>query len=135
MTPDDVAVLTDLAWPQSPWNAAELELTLARYTTQLLTRQGEAFLLAQVIDHEAEILLIATHPAHRRKGLARNLIEELKTKVSNITLEVRADNRAATNLYANQGFDVVGRRRGYYFEQDKPNCDALIMSWTKKDKP
>ena len=42
-----------------------------------------------------------------------------------ITLEVRASNQGATALYAEQGFAVAGRRRGFYTH---PKEDALLMT-------
>ena len=40
------------------------------------------------------------------------------------TLEVRAGNRAAINLYHNLGFKDSGYRKNFY---SKPDEDALIM--------
>jgi [ribosomal protein S18]-alanine N-acetyltransferase len=37
---------------------------------------------------------------------------------------VRVSNTAAQRLYARRGFQVVGRRRGYYAE---PPEDALVL--------
>ena len=42
-----------------------------------------------------------------------------------VTLEVRASNMKAQNLYQKYGFAVVGRRKGYYSDDGE---DALIMT-------
>jgi len=39
-------------------------------------------------------------------------------------LEVRVDNDAARRLYASEGFDEIGTRRGYY---DNGRVDAVVM--------
>jgi ribosomal-protein-alanine N-acetyltransferase len=40
------------------------------------------------------------------------------------TLEVRESNRAAIDMYRNSGFELRGRRAGYYRDNDE---DALVM--------
>ena len=51
---------------------------------------------------------IATHPDHRGKGLARKvtirLVQEIVSKREVITLNVKADNKAAIKCYSNLGF-------------------------------
>ena len=42
-----------------------------------------------------------------------------------LTLEVRASNDPAKQLYMKHGFEQVGRRKDYY---DEPNEDAIIMT-------
>lgn len=42
-----------------------------------------------------------------------------------VGLEVRADNEVAQRLYGRNGFEAVGRRRGYY---QPSGVDAVIMS-------
>jgi ribosomal-protein-alanine N-acetyltransferase len=47
--------------------------------------------------------------------------------VANITLEVRASNEVARNLYRKLGFEDSGLRKGYYSDTGE---DAVIM-WKK----
>jgi len=42
-----------------------------------------------------------------------------------VTLEVRASNTPAQNLYIKYSFTVTGRRRGYYSDNKE---DAIIMT-------
>ena len=42
-----------------------------------------------------------------------------------VTLEVRASNEPAIRLYDQHGFEVVGRRKGYY---EAPREDAILMT-------
>ena len=52
--------------------------------------------------------------------------EAKKLEIKWFTLEVRASNLPAINLYRKYGFETIGKRERYY--QDN-NEDALIM-WT-----
>ena len=72
---------------------------------------------------------LAVAPRHRRQGIARQLVEALGDAlraqgVQSLTLEVRASNEAAIQLYRSLGFTQVGRRPNYY---TKPREDALIL--------
>jgi len=76
------------------------------------------FALARSTGVEAELLLLATHPAARRRGIAgallRAVIAEARDRgVEEMHLEVRAGNDAV-QLYRREGFDKVGERRNYY---------------------
>ena len=78
---------------------------------------------------ECHVTNIAVHPRARRTGVATRLIESLVSEVSEIgilyvTLEVRASNKKAIQLYERQGFKQIGIRPGYYRSNDE---DALIM--------
>ncbi len=79
---------------------------------------------------EAHITTVAVKESHRRLGLgeflmiaAIDLALELGLEV--VTLEVRATNTGAQDLYRKLGFRKVGLRRGYYTDNKE---DAIIMS-------
>lgn len=79
---------------------------------------------------EVHIVTVATHPDYRRQGLGRVLmawmIEHARAGGAlEVTLEVRASNHAAQSLYAQMGFVVVGRRKGYYRDNGE---DAILMT-------
>lgn len=79
---------------------------------------------------EIHIATLAVHPDFRGKGIARNLLivslrEAIKRGIRLATLEVRANNQAAQDLYNDFGFVVSGRRFRYYRDN---NEDALIMT-------
>ena len=72
--------------------------------------------------------------ASRRQGVARALIEALVSALrergsKQLTLEVRASNGPARQLYESLGFLQVGLRKNYY---RNPKEDALILrkEWT-----
>jgi ribosomal-protein-alanine N-acetyltransferase len=79
---------------------------------------------------EVHIVTLATHPAYRRQGLSEHLLRQMIEQCRNagarlVTLEVRASNRAAQQLYAKSGFVEVGLRRAYYQDNGE---DALLMT-------
>ncbi len=79
---------------------------------------------------EAHLTNIAVRRQYRGKGLGEFLVIatiDLATqlKASFITLEVRASNLVAQNLYHKYGFVQMGIRRGYYLDNRE---DAIIMS-------
>ncbi len=75
-----------------------------------------------------DVMTVAVHPAHRRRGIGGLLMDSLlgeatRRRVREVTLEVRDGNAAALALYAAHGFVAVARRRGYY----GPGVDAVLM--------
>jgi len=79
---------------------------------------------------EAHLINLAVRETHRHRGIGEllliatiDLASQLNAHV--ITLEVRASNTAAVNLYGKYGFIQVGLRRAYYIENKE---DAILMS-------
>jgi ribosomal-protein-alanine N-acetyltransferase len=82
-----------------------------------------------LIMDEAHITNIAVRKEFRGQKLGERLVGELmKTAAfmgaARITLEVRATNQIAQNLYRKMGFEQAGVRKGYYTDNQE---DALIM--------
>ncbi len=78
---------------------------------------------------EAHITILAVHPLYQHQGLGQALLYSLlKTAcdrgLERATLEVRASNSSAINLYEKFGFKTAGRRRRYYQDNGE---DALIL--------
>lgn len=89
----------------------------------------DGFLIARKAGDEAEILTLAVHPACRRAGLARALVEMAMTRLSaagaqKLFLEVDEANAPARALYRRFGAEEVGHRRRYY----EHGADAVIFS-------
>jgi ribosomal-protein-alanine N-acetyltransferase len=79
---------------------------------------------------EAHIVNFAVRQSYRRQGIGELLLISLidlamEMKAHLITLEVRASNTAAQELYLKYGFTVKGIRRGYYSNDRE---DAVIMT-------
>ncbi len=76
------------------------------------------FAITRSLGEEAELLLLATDPACRRRGVGAALLrsvlnDALEKMIKEVFLEVRAGNEAI-ELYRQLGFRKVGERRGYY---------------------
>jgi ribosomal-protein-alanine N-acetyltransferase len=90
---------------------------------------GTAGLLT--IGDTAQILTVGVLPPARRHGVGRLLVRELiaeagRRGATEVLLEVREDNRVARQLYAGEGFTVLGKRRGYY---EQGRVDAVTMRY------
>ena len=125
-----LAALEAACFPADPWPESMISRLRERF---IVARSGDELLgyivLATVLD-EGSIDNIAVAPAHRRKGVADLLVQEVIRRgremgLSFITLEVRAGNGPAIALYRKHGFETVGRRKGYY---EKPREDAVLMT-------
>ena len=86
------------------------------------------------IFEEGDISNVAVHPAHRGHGISRKMLEVLMREaradgVQAFTLEVRAGNEIAVNLYESLGFRTEGIRPRFY---DDPVEDGLIM-WQRPE--
>ena len=120
-----------------PWSAISFRGLLL--DTSVLTLGVEldgdlvAFIMAQTIAGESDILTVATAPEHRRKGLGATLIGALINRlgergVSRVTLDVAEDNAPARALYRSFGFTEDGRRPRYYTTGRDVPVDAVLMS-------
>ena len=78
----------------------------------------------------AHIVAIGVRSACRKQGIGELLLigaieQAAQRQMDELTLEVRASNRIAQNLYAKHGFKTMGVRKGYYTDNRE---DALIMT-------
>jgi len=76
------------------------------------------FYLSRTVGGEAELLLLAVAPEHRRRGVGRKLLDTFMERARTagarrVHLEVR-DGNPALALYRASGFAQVGRRARYY---------------------
>ncbi len=136
LTEDHIADLIPIelnAYPE-PWTArmfrdetrnARSHFVVARLDGALAGYGG--FWL--VLD-EAHVTSVTIKQDLRGQGYGRELFEHLITIAREAgahvaTLEVRASNTPAQNLYMSMGFRQVGIRKGYY---PKSGEDAIVMS-------
>lgn len=117
-----------------PWSAQLLAECLdSNYQCSVVEQDGApiAFrIISRVLD-EAHLLNIGVAPGQRRRGIARQLIEQAMLDcahdgANNMYLEVRASNQPAIALYRALGFQHIGRRKGYYPALEGRE-DAILM--------
>ncbi|MEG1256787.1 ribosomal protein S18-alanine N-acetyltransferase [Clostridium sp.] len=127
-----VKEICDLSFA-SPWSLLSIEKELinknAVYIVVKLGSKVVAFGGAWVIFDEAHITNIAVHPDYRGNGFGDIAVENLmksckELSVCSMTLEVRASNLPAINLYKKYNFSLEGIRKNFY---EHPREDGHIM--------
>ncbi len=127
-----VAQLEKLCF-RDPWSeksvASELDNALAFWLVALENETVVGYVGSQAVLGEADMMNVAVHPDHRRKGIAEALVTALMRALKeraneSLALEVRASNGPAISLYEKLGFSQVGLRKNYY---RNPKEDALIL--------
>ena len=119
---DLIGRLSRLLRPSEPPRSPQLEQEL---------RSIVGYAGIWVMTDEAHITTIASHPDVRGQGVGEFLLVALVHRAMAIgarwmTLEVRASNAVAQNLYRKYTFKEMGVRRRYYSDNGE---DALVM-WT-----
>lgn len=133
MTPAQMARLHAAAMTvPRPWSEAEFAALLGQLGT-FATGDATVFAIGRVILDEAELLTIATHPDHRRRGLGRACLAAFESEAASrgartAHLEVAAGNAPAVALYESAGYLRSGLRRGYYRGPDGRHDDALLLA-------
>lgn len=123
-----------------PWPLDELARELSRDFARLeVARVGDGeeitgFINYWLVHDEVQLIKVATHPGHQRRGVGRELMLGMLAtaamlELRSVTLEVRVDNVAAIALYRGFGFVEVGRRPRYYPD----GTDALLMDLRLED--
>lgn len=128
-----VAALEALCFA-APWSEQSLSLLLTDAALGMVAVEQEtdtpvAYVGMLTVLDEGQITNVATHPDHRRCGLAAAVLAALLAEarargLTTVTLEVRESNAAAISLYEKQGFAVVGKRNHFY---QNPREHALVM--------
>ncbi len=123
-----------LPWPESSFRFELQENPAAFLLVAERVGPAENALVGYIgfwsILEEAHISTLAVHPLERGKGIAARLLKEALRRADEMgalvaTLEVRVSNQAAIRLYRKFGFEIVGKRKRYYYDNGE---DALIMT-------
>lgn len=82
---------------------------------------------------DAQLLTIAVHPSFRHRGISTQFLRFLVEQAwlygaTALTLEVRASNTTARQLYLRSGFMQIDVRKQYYTH---PAEDAVVLCKTK----
>lgn len=117
-----------------PWSEASFaheikENHLAFYLVAEIGEELVGYAGMWLVVDEGHITNVATHPDYRKKGIASAMVTLLiettkKEGILSHTLEVRASNQNAIDLYAKLGFEAIGIRKNYYEDNHE---DAIIM--------
>ncbi len=139
MTVDDISQVLEIESLcfTVPWSQEAFEMEIeknkfAHYIVAEVDGRITGYGGMWFIVDEAHVTNIAVHPQYRGKGYG-NFIVDAMVKIADakgiyqMTLEVRASNHVAQNLYGKFGFESCGVRPKYYADN---NEDAVIM-WRK----
>jgi ribosomal-protein-alanine N-acetyltransferase len=123
----------------APWSVAMFTVEMGKRHSQCLGAwEAEAlrgFLICSRFYDVWHLLNVAVDPTSRRTKVGATLVSELLRRldeqailsggtVAPVTLEVRASNTAAQELYSRFGFMAAGVRHGYYPDNGE---DAVLM--------
>jgi len=137
MTLDDIPqvvaidqVSFSLPWPERSFRFEVTDNPSSRVWVAESDGKITAMIVVWLLVDEAHIATIATHPDHRRRGIASRLLihalQSLKDEgADHSVLEVREGNTAAQAMYHGFGFVESGRRTHYYRDNDE---DAILMT-------
>lgn len=133
MTYNDIASVADVdkkAFPDA-WKTESFVDELKKDYSHYFVAETDGEILGYAgiwcIYETAELIRIATTPAFRKKGVAKELMQAIldcaKTcECERMMLEVRRSNTPAQELYKKFGFGETSVRKGYYSGED-----AVIM--------
>lgn len=127
-----VKEISDLSF-SSPWSLDALNKELsnerATYVVIKLGNKVVGFGGMWILFDEAEITNIAVHPEYRGHSFGDIIVDNMIKVAKDLgatcmTLEVRASNLPAINLYKKHSFSIEGTRKNFY---ENPREDGHIM--------
>ena len=142
MTVDDIPAVVDLdqksfslPWPERSFRFELTDNPASRCWVAEVDGKVVGMIVVWLIVDEAHVATLATHPDYRRQGIGRRLLAHalrhiMQDGARSSFLEVRESNLAAQEMYRKFGYEVTGRRRRYYRDNDE---DAILMSLDSLD--
>ena len=127
---DAIMAIETATFPSDAWSRGSMRSELdGPHSYYLIAGNGEgvvegyAGLLAPRGSGQADIQTIAVVESARGRGLGRTLLANLldearRREVTEVFLEVRADNDGAIRLYESFGFERIAVREHYYQPDD-----------------
>lgn len=87
------------------------------------------FVVVQVYNHEADIILLAVSQKYKRHGIGKKLLQSICSlfELNNIFVEVAIDNEDGIYFYQNIGFKQIGFRKDYYTRFGNQKIGALTL--------
>ena len=142
MTVDDIPAVIDLdqksfslPWPERSFRFELTDNPASRCWVADLDGKIVGMIVVWLIIEEAHVATVATHPDYRRQGIGKRLLayalrHMIPDGARSSFLEVRESNLAAQEMYRKFGYEVTGRRRRYYRDNDE---DAILMNLERLD--
>jgi [ribosomal protein S18]-alanine N-acetyltransferase len=142
MTVDDIPAVVELdqksfslPWPERSFRFELMDNPASRCWVAELDGKIVGMIVVWLIIDEAHVATVATHPDYRRQGIGKRLLahalrQMLRDGARSSFLEVRESNLAAQDMYRKFGYEVAGRRRRYYRDNDE---DAILMNLESLD--
>lgn len=142
MTVEDIPAVIDLdkmsfslPWPERSFRFELTDNPASRCWVANLDGKVVGMIVVWLIVDEAHVATLATHPEYRRQGIGKRLLAHALRQLipdgaRSSFLEVRASNVAAQEMYRKFGYEVTGRRRRYYRDNDE---DAILMNLDSLD--
>jgi len=120
----EIHELEKICFPDSYWSNEQIQSHLKNHKgIALQTESAAGYLLYLENIYEVEILRVGVLPSEQKKGYAEKMIHELKSLNKEIFLEVSSENIPALKLYEKSGFQIIYRRKKYYYD----GSDALVL--------
>lgn len=128
---DEVAQIEARTFSE-PWSRESLRLLCTEAYPSFVMSDRESvlgYVSAALSLDELQIINVAVRPEHRGKGYAKALLDYVhrycrENGILSVSLEVRESNVAAIGLYSVCGYEICGKRKGFY---RLPREDALVM--------
>ena len=126
--PDDFDELLKIeaeAFPKSQYDLGQFWRLHQTYPSTFLVDVSEFINGYIVFNPNGQVISMAVKWGLRRKGIGSSLLEEAIAHCAGrpLLLEVRVSNVGAQEFYLAQGFNFIGRAKGYYHDGE----DALLM--------
>lgn len=133
---DAVLVIEQQAYP-FPWSHVNFTDSLAAgYSAWCCRIEGElvGYAVMMLVLDEAHLLNVTVAPDWQRRGYGLLIMGHLFDAARGhgarrMFLEVRPSNAPGQGLYQRLGFEMIGRRRGYY-PAGEGREDAVVMALT-----
>lgn len=128
---DAVLALERVLFPHDAWTEGMLRGELAEPTRHYVVAEADGAVVGyaglRFVPPEGDVQTMAVSEQVWGRGVGGALLTELLDQaalrgVTDMFLEVRADNPRAQKLYDRFGFEQIGVRRGYY-----NGADAIVM--------
>lgn len=135
ITPDIPAIANiEQSCFSHPWSEQSIKESFQNNCNHFYVAEIEkkiaGYIGVSVMADEGYILNVAVLPDYRGQGLGEKLVNTVlnfaeENNLAFVTLEVRASNTPAINLYTKLGFEKVGERKNYY---SNPTENALLLT-------